>query len=210
MKKATFLLLLVILIFAGVVSAQDKLGEIINEATAQLQSAKSADEAIAITTDLLVDLKRLRNEANETHAGTYTDPVPLGEYFVFDAGKFRVVSYTDNVDPTTGDVDMDDGHRLIAFDVEFVCEPADPDEECRGGGTVVSSIIKPDGFTYENTTAYVYSAPNDAVDYMDLRAFGGATLRGMLYAQVPIDMEFGLVEIFIYGGSDPRPIFSVN
>ena len=166
----------------------------IDDAIAQLEGAKALDSSAALD-----EIARVRADLNALDTscraiaveGTHTNPIPLGTWYEVNTGKFRIVGVLDPYEPKSDSTrELPEGHRYVAIQMEYICDPPDPNDSCVGWDINVDSIVAADGSVQDGDT-YFYEAP----DFEETEAFGGSILEGNLYVELPIEVEIAQIRI---------------
>lgn len=194
MKYITMILTLFLIFAASPIYSQEDVEcdptELAAQYGALISEAETLDELDRLQSELknTIDICQNENEREgevATAEGTRTDPIPLGQYFQFNKGKFRIV---DVVDPYTQlqYSQLKDGHRIIAIEIEYVCESQDPNVSCEGRDMRPNAIVTEDGVVLESSDTSVSTAEGS---YIGKEVFSGNTITGFIYRQVPEDVQ---------------------
>ena len=130
-----------------------------------------------------------------TANGTRTDPIPLGQFYKFEDGRVRVLSVTDPYIPDPQSYSsVPETSRVVAVEVEYVCEISNPDESCSSLDVLLSAMVSDDGTVYDND-AMVFVDAND--HFYGQEAFGGNVLKGRIYFGIPAVADFTVMRFYV-------------
>jgi hypothetical protein len=132
---------------------------------------------------------------------TRSNPLPLGEWLEFEGGSVRVVSVVDYVACDYCSFTVPDGTRLIAVNMEYLCQKADENETCRGiNVSSGSAYVTVDGIVLDE--ASLYDADNIGVQGHEV--YPGATMTGNIYFTIPEGDEPNIMRLNIIPN---QPVF---
>jgi len=164
----------------------------IQEALAGLQEAEgmTATEALNQVDQIAASLNLLSYQCRNVSAaqGTRSNPIPFGEYYEFEGGLIRITSIIDPYEPQKTAYSLEDGNRIIAVELEYVCRIDNPDESCDGEDLGLGASVTREGVV--TGFSYTYSGENY---FNDMEVFSGNTIKGNKYFQLPIGQEFSIL-----------------
>lgn len=167
----------------------------IQEAVAGLQEAEgmTGTEALNQVDQIAASLKLLSYQCRNVSdaQGTRSNPIPLGEYYEFEGGLIRIVSIFDPYEPQGTAYSLEDGNRIIAVELEYVCKIDNPDESCDGEDLGLSASVTREGVV--TGYSYTYSGENY---FNDMEVFAGNTIKGNKYFQLPFGQDFSLLRFW--------------
>lgn len=199
MVRFLAILLVASSISVGSISAQESQQEcdfdsIRLELSVRISQAESLDELEVVAKDLRFAIAQCRrgeavseNDAPvATTDGTRTNPIPLGAWYAFDAGRFRVVQVTDPVEDDSLR-DARDDHRILGLELQYDCYFIDPERACEPVSQAgVWGFVLDDGRVFESRFGGRYSDPGSF--YRDgQRIYAPQFYSGVTYYDIPTD-----------------------
>ncbi len=209
MKRAALMVLMVLLVIPWLsVQAQDggkgceseQLKAALDSAIGQLQVARETNVSEALTAIMEVEtqLHLLADECRGNQAGDFgsrVNPVPVGEYFEFGGGQVRITAVVDPADPADF-YGLDPGMRVIAIEMEYVCQQTDPNASCSSLDAIPSDIVTPAGMVIDSQ--FVIQAGDQYLpEWAGQEAFGGNTLKGYDFIVISDDQAVESIRLLI-------------
>ena len=128
-----------------------------------------------------------------------SEPMPLLGWFKFSKGQVRVVSVEDYDEYETYSVA--EGMRVIAVNIEYLCEKEDENETCRGTEVGGGSYVTIDGIVLGD--APIYNSENLRVVSDGHEVYSGTTITGRTYFTIGIGENPNIMRLNL----DSAPVF---
>ncbi len=137
-------------------------------------------EVIFLPLDVYSDNAEIPPEIEVQLGLARSNPVPVTEWFNFAGGQVRVVSVENYQVRESDSYSIPEGMRVIAVNVEYLCEKEDNNQSCHGLEIgLVASYITADGIVL--LTAPIYNDENISVTADGHEVYPGAVIKGRIY-----------------------------
>lgn len=202
MKQLVFILLLLLFTELGV-RGQDEcdIAVVASELSATAANLTSIQDLLLYQTSVQSVVTTCTMTDEESPGLTRSNPVPLGDWFTFPAGQFRVIEATlPETMPAGSFYTLPENHYILSLQVEYVCTIEDENTTCNGLDFAGMSVVANDATLIAGES----SIRGDSI--FGKQVFSSGTITGEIHFVLPDGVSAASVQ-FLNRWGDFEPIF---
>lgn len=186
MRRIAAVMILIMVIWAVPIQAQDEcdIADIASELATTAATVETIEDLLLYQAAVQTYVTNCTATDEDSPGLRRSNPVPLGEWFTFSTGQFRILEMTPiDVVPEGSFYTLPEQHHLIAVQVEYSCTVADENTTCNGLDFAGLSVVGSDA------SVIPVESRITANTIFGKQVFSGGVISGAIYYTLPDGVE---------------------